>query len=218
MDFRPVRDPDTGRIDMVPFTAPEWGDFGRSEVIRSIFGAERYDALHPDDFDSRLETAHDLHDAGFIEVVSLLAPHVDHVQLGKLSRQWIDATSLVRDGTLRQATVAFSLKIDSRPDDNGHGGGKLIVMNATVHEIVLTMFCGCGDMTSPPVVYWNDNGRYSTGPVEPDQIDEAMTDSQIQFRRWDNTKVAVAAKRRQDRQPEGVVDMAAFRSLRAVKA
>lgn len=210
MSFRPVRDPITGRIDMVPDIRSEWGEYGRSESARNAIGKDRYDSLYPDDFLGNISSVEDMHDATIVEIVSLLAPHTDDEDLGKVTRKWVDAARLVRDGTLRMATIAMSAHV-------GDDGLTNITINITNHETVVVMFCSCGDPLYEPIVYWNDNGAFAMGPVDNEAIDDAMINPEIQKRRWETTELAIIAARKQAEQPAGVVDMASFRTLRAVR-
>ena len=213
--FTPVRDPVTGRIDMVPYVAPKWGDRTVSEPVRSAIGRERYDTLYPEGFDGMLTDVEHLHDATLVEVTSMLAPHADDDAMGRLARQWIDAARLVRDGTLALATVAFGMHVGNDGDE--HEGITFTVLNISMHEIVLSMFCDCGSMKAAPLTYWSDAGAYSTNQVDDDCIDQAMVDLQVQMRRRDDTVLAVSAARKLAERPQGVVDMAAYRILRAVR-
>lgn len=213
MNFTPVRDPNTGRIDMVPKREAQWGDFARNEDARNIIGKERYDAFYPDDFNGEIKTIEDLHDATIVEITALLAPHASTESVSALAREWVDAATLVRDGTLPMATVAFVADLEN---EDGHDGKSLIAINITVHEAILTMFCSCGDVLNDPLTYWNDEGAFAIATVEEEAIDDGMVSAQVQLRRWDNTKIAVAAKRKLAEQPAGVVDLNAFRQLRAV--
>ena len=217
--FTPVRDPATGRIDMVPYVAPAWGDRATSEPVRAAIGRDRYDALYPEGFDGVIRDVEHLHDATLVEVTSMLAPHVDDEAMGRLTRQWIDAARLVRDGTLRMATVAFGMHMDDgEGDDGSHDGLTYTVLNVTNHEVVLTMFCDCGALKAQPLTYWSDRGTFSTNQIDDEDIDQAMVDLPTQMRRRDDTGLAVAAWRRQAEQPQGVVDIAAFRILRGLRA
>lgn len=211
MPFKPVRDPVTGRLDMIREVEPEWGEYGRSEGVRNALGHERYDELHPDDFGGAIATVEDLHDAVLVEITSLLAPHCDDGALGKLARSWIDATRLVRDRRMAMATIAFTAN-----GTDSCGGKTLTVVNVTDKECVLVSFCPHGEVNTDPVAHWNDGGSFSTALVDDESLDDAMLDHEVQMRRWDMTETAVAAARAQAKRPEGVVDMAAFRTLRAV--
>lgn len=213
--FTPVRDPVTGRIDMVPYVAPQWGDRAVSPAARSAIGPERYDTLYPEGFDGVIRDEEHLHDATLVEVTSMLAPHVDDETMGALVRQWTDAARMVRDGSLRVATVAFGMRMD---DDDEHDGITHTVLNISRHEIILTMFCDCGETKAHPLTYWSDRGAFSTNQVDEEDIDPGMVDLDIQMRRRDETSLAVSAARRQAQQPQGVIDMAAYRVLRAVRA
>lgn len=214
MNFRPVRDPVTGRIDMVPVVKAEWGEYARCDDVAAVIGKERYDRFYPDDFDGQIKGLVDLHDATIVEITALLAPNGDAEMLGRLTRQWVDASALVRDGTLSMATIAFTT---TGIGNDGHEGRTLVVLNVTQHETIMVMFCSCGDILDQPIAYWNDAGAFATAGIDDDVLDDAMLDSQIQMRRWETTEIAVAARRKQDEQPSGVIDMAAFRALRAVR-
>ena len=216
--FTPVRDPITGRIDMVPYVAPQWGDRAVSEPVRSAIGRERYDTLYPEGFDGVLKDAEHLHDATIVEVTSMMAPHADDDSMGRLIRQWTDAANLVRNGTLGRATVAVGMHMAEDDEESGmHAGVTYFILNITVHEVVLTVFCDCGEMKTAPITYWSDAGAFSTNQVDDEAIDHGMIDLEIQMRRRDDTVLAVTAARRMAEQPKGVVDMAAFRMLRSVR-
>lgn len=209
MRFTPIRDPATGRIDMVENIQVEWGVYGRSAAVAQALGTERYDAFYPENFEGVLQGTRDLHDATLVEIISLMAPHVREDGLDALARIWIDAAELVRKRIIPMATMMFGLSID--------GIRSIIILNVTQHETILVLFDEKGAILTKPLAYWNENGAFSTGIVDTDNVDEQMVDLQFQMRRADNTRLAVAAKRTADEQPEGVISMAAYRAMKAVR-
>lgn len=210
MRFTPVRDPDTGRIDMIENQPVEWGIYGKSAVVAATLGVERYDHFYPLDFLGKLDGTLDLHDATLVEIASLMAPHVLEDGLGILTRSWIDTAAMVRQGLLKTGTIAFSIYID--------GERTHITLNVTNSDTVLCLFDEEGILETAPIVYWSENGSFSTAQVEDEQVDGVMIDMQMQMRRSDDTRMAVAAKRLADQQPEGVVSMMAFKALRTIRA
>lgn len=219
MQFLPAREPANDRTDAPALDrdqTAEWGSYGRSDAVRAVIGAERYDAFHPEGYDGMVGTVDDLHDATIVEITALLRPHADDHVLGALAREWAAGTGLVRDGTIREATIAFTADVSLA---TGYADKALITLNATAHEVVLTIFCQNGDeVLGPPVVYWSEDGYFSTDRVEDDVIDEDMVDRQSQMMRWERTRAAVEATRAQAALPEGVVGLASFRQLRDVRS
>ena len=212
MNFTPVRDPVTGRIDMVPATRPEWGDYGRCEGVRDAIGHRRYDAMFPDDFDGRISSVRDMHDATVVEITSLLAPHAPHETVTALAKLWIDANRLVREGATQLATVAFSAALDHA---DGCDGNTLCVVNITATETIMCMYCDHGEMICAPIAHWNDGGAFSIGEVHADMIDDDMLDTEVQRRRWEATQVEIAAMRKRAECGAAVVRMDEFRARRA---
>lgn len=211
MNFTPVRDPVTGRIDMVPVTRPEWGDYGRCEGVRNAIGHRRYDAMFPDDFDGSLSGVRDMHDATVVEITSLLAPHAPHDAVTALAKLWIDANRLVRDGVTELATVAFSAALDHA---DGCSGNTLCVVNITSVETILCMYCEHGEMICTPIAHWNDGGSFAIGEVDPSMIDDDMLDTEMQRRRWETTQAEITATRKHAECGAGVVQMDEFRARR----
>lgn len=218
--FTPVRDPVTGQIVMVPKAptpaAPKWGDYGRSDEVRDLIGKERYDAIHPDDFTGEVASVRDVHEVTLVEITALLAPHSPGAAIGVFARNFRGAADMVRSGELRSATVSILSDCYSEDDDN-HSKEALIAIGITPHEVTLTMFCSRGDVIDDPICYWNDNGGFAMAPIPARNIDDGMVDRTVQMRRIESTRIALAARRKQAECPEGVIDLMAFRQMRAVR-
>lgn len=210
MRFKPVRDPVTGRIDMIPVSRAEWGDKAESPSTSLALGHLRYKAALGMLEEGDLTGVADLHDATLAEITGLLAPHLEDDEVGALARRWIEISRLVRDGTLRMGTLCFQVTMA--------GNDTLVALNITNDDIVLTCFCTChGNVVYPPIVYWNEQGAFSMTQVDDDQVDENMVDTKAQLRRSDLTHTAMVARQAADAQPEGVVDMKAWQTLRIVR-
>lgn len=215
MTLHPEGDPVEGRLDAMPDGKAEWGEYQICEPVRAALGAERYDAFYPETFDGTLPAPADLHDAAFVEMSAIFAPHLDHGDLGHLARRWTDVMGLLRSGALPCVTLGLKTRMDD-PED-GHSPDRIIVLSARHDEVVLSMFCSCGDLAVDPVTYWREDDRLCVGTIEGDDIPSAMRDIDLQRHRWESTRSAVDAMRRQAQLPAGVVDMAAFAAIREAR-
>jgi hypothetical protein len=215
MTFHPVGDPVAERDDMAPEGRVEWGEYQVCEPVRQALGEARFDAFYPETFDGTLADPADLHDAAFVEMSAIFAPHLDHLELGCLARRWTEVLALIHSGALPCVTLGLKAIMDD-PED-GHSTDRIIVLSARHDEVVLSMFCSCGELAVDPVTYWREDDRLCVGTIEGDDIPPAMRDIDLQQHRWETTRSAVDAARRQAELPAGVVDMAAFAALREAR-
>lgn len=213
--FHPVGDPVVEQAHATPEGKVEWGEYQICEPVRAALGAARYDAFYPETFDGMLAEPDDLHDAAFVELSALFAPHLDHRDLGCLARRWTEAMDLLHSDVLPCITLSLKAMMDD-PDD-GHSTDRIVVLSARHDEVVLSMFCSCGDLAVDPVTYWREDDRLCVGSIEGDDIPTTMRDIDIQQRRWESTRSAMEAVRRQAERPAGVIDMAAFAVLREAR-
>lgn len=213
MKFKAVKDPATGRIDMIPHKEYKWGERLESQIVRDIFGNEKYARFYPERFDGKIKGIEDLHDAVIIDMASMITPHTEEKELYELISNLADAAALVRRNILKNGVITF--RMNATPD---HDDDIIIMVSITTHEITITEYDMEGEMGDRPIVYWIENGEIRNDSVPYENMDESMFNASSFNKDINLTGYAIAVDRKQKDYAPNVIDIGAYRLKRYAAA
>ena len=196
-DFRPVKDPVTGRIDMVAIHHVPWGQPGTSPAVVAAVGHLLYERCADEDSSDGLNFAL----IGLVRSCEFLSGHADEEELGRFARDFVLVAKNQSSGAIIEDCC---LVLDLQRSDTG----KRLSFGAemTCESVIFTIFDRTtGLPTHPPVVFFFDDGD-----LGKEEADFSLTLDEM--RAEDAATRRMLAKMRREARPAKILDMQAFRA------
>jgi hypothetical protein len=198
--FRAVRDPATGRIDMVPAVQRPWGEPGTSPAVVGAVGQLLYDRCGDDTYSA----GRDFAAIGLVRSAEFLFGHADEDDLGSFARDFMTVARGHQSGSI---VDDCSLVLDFQTSDTGRRLSFTAQM--TCESVVFAMFERTqGAHLAPPLAFFYDDGDLGEEEAEFSLTLEELREEDAATRR-------MLAKLRRAARPAAVLDMDAFRARRA---